>query len=516
MPDQLSSAAEQFDPAVARAEACQRCHDDQDALSAVIVAEAAPDQSERRAELSAWISEQLPDCEPLELAVAACLRIEAEEAAAGFPAFRVDELPSSELKAEIDAYVNEAIAENRTREKVARNKITTGEVDSGVPDKVPAEVGQESTLLQMETSLTTERRDLHGEEHSEQMRRADQLEAKTDKQERNAELIALQPRFLEMLSDGLDTDAALRQVIAEAEHTETKQHLNALLHRVTALTVALPGKAEAIGALLRQAPLDLAATTVAASFDGFVTAVDSSADFTEADRAAIRQVITQTDHLLYTGTRIYEAALATTVDPATGETVPLHPADKSAEVLPGVHAYTETGHNVMLSMQTPRRRVTLDVTGLDGATIGLIAEAMGFQAHLEELKATAFVREVYGVDFGLLGEPSFDPLSLIASRQRLTALMGGAAGYDGEVFDPRDKSGLILAQMRLTSPTDSADGWGQDLHAAQTQIRSLGLHHPQVLEEFGRYTRLHYISGAITLTSLKDHLIDKFPGALKA
>ena len=123
------------------------------------------------------------------------------------------------------------------------------------------------------------------------------------------------------------------------------------------------------------------------------------------------------------------------------------------------------------------------------------------------------MREVYGVDFGLLGEPSFDPLSLIALRQRLTALMGGAAGYDGDVFDPRDKSGLILAQMRLTSPTDSADGWGQDLHAAQAHIRSLGLHHPQVLEEFGRYTQLLYLAGTIDPDALRAHLLDKFPNS---
>lgn len=504
MPDHLSSATEQFEPAAMRAEICQHCHDDRDALSALVLADTVHDRDEHEAELAAWLPEHLPDCEPIVLALAACLQIEADEAAAGFPAFRVDELDPVELREEVRAFIAEQNAFNR-------NENATGEIGDGVPTKIPIEVGQESTLLQHEKTLTTENAALTAAQETEQTTQANQLGRKTDKQERNTELSALQPRFLQMLSEGLDSTAALQQVIAEAESLETKQHLNALLHRLAALIEALPGKATVIQSMLRMAPLDLAAPTAATSFAGFMAMAESSPDFSDDDREVIRQVIKQTDHDMRTGTKIYNAALTTTIDPATGETVPLHPADRPAEVLPGVQTFTETGQNVILEMRTDNQYHRLDVTGFDGVTIGLIAESMAFAAECEAHGGSGFVQDVYGLKNGLLTGGQFDPLSLIGFRQRLNALMAGNQGYNGAIFDPAEQMGLIRDQMRLTSPTNSADSWQNDRRGGQARAKALGLHHPIVLREFGRYTQLYHGRSVITPTALQQHLYTKFP-----
>lgn len=510
MIDHPSSAAEHDDPIAEtkRRAVCEDCNHARADLLADLGAVPSALETAEQAKMQEWVAVNLSELKPRDLAVTAALTSQADEQQFDASFDLTTENPA-EIEPDLHLCLDELLAQRRHAE-------TTGQITDGVPAKVPAEVGVESQLLTTETDLLAEQNELSADRTAELATNEDQLVAKTEKAGRNAELTRLQTVFDKLLADGTDTAPALRFVIGQAENLETQRHLQALLHRVTALQVALPGKADLIQSVLRSVPLDLAAPTIAASITGFLTAADSNPEFTEDDRATIRRAIEQTEHDLHTGTKVYEAALATTTDPVTGESIPLHTAENKAEVLPGVHAFTETGHNVLLEMKTPRRRMTMDVTGYDGATIGLIAEAMGFQAHLEELKANAFVREVYGVDFGLLGDPCFDPLSLITSRRRLTALMGGGAGYDGSIFDPRDKSGLILAQMRLTSPTNSADGWGQDLQAAQAHIRSLGLQSLAVLEEFGRYTRLRNQLGTLTPNALRIHLHMKFPNFVAA
>lgn len=510
MNDHLPSAVEQQEASAdsERAVVCADCINARAALLTELGAPALDIEADAGETLIAWAEAAFAHLEPRDLVASVVLAFQTDERQFD-PNYDVTSEDPAEIEADIQLLLSELAA-------TQRNMTTTAEIADGVPTKVPAEMGQESALLTTEVDLEGTRSALVANQAALLAANQEQLSVKAEKTDRNAELARLQTMFEQLLAEGGDTETALRTVIGQSEQVEIKQHLVGLLHRVTALQMALPDQSQSIQATLSAAPLDLAAPTLTASFAGFLAEVESNPAFSEFDRATIRRVIAQTEHDMRTGTKVYEAALISTTDPVTGEAVPLHTADNKAEVLPGVHAFTETGHDVVLEMKTPRRRMSIDVTGYDGATIGLVAEAMGFQAHLEELKATAFVREVYGVDFGLMRDPSFDPLSLIEMRQRLTALMGGAAGYDGRIFDPRDKSDLILTQMRLTSCTNSADGWGQDLHAAQAHIRSLGLDNLSVLEEFGRYTRLHYQHKAILPEALWLHLSNRFPDLVSA
>jgi hypothetical protein len=205
----------------------------------------------------------------------------------------------------------------------------------------------------------------------------------------------------------------------------------------------------------------------------------------------------------------------TTLHPETGEPTAVYTEDHKAEVVPGVFTYTETGANVTLELNTGNHHRIIDVTGMDGMTIGLLAEAMGFFAGTEALGATSFVESIYKVDFSLLGESAFDPFTLISMRQKLTYMVGGGEGYDGDIFDPRDKAGLIRDQMRVISPTGTALGWENDHASTQARVKALGLDNMTVLEEFGRYTQLNYMSGAMTPEGLHAHLFAKFSGLVE-
>lgn len=137
----------------ARAEVCAECEGDRDDLKAAVLLETTDDPAERLTELTAWLGEHLPECTPYELAAQVCLQIELDEAAAGFPDFRVSEMPADELREEVQTFMAEKLA-------AQRNQTTTGQIDDGVPVKVPAEVGQESTLLSDEFQLSAEQSDL--------------------------------------------------------------------------------------------------------------------------------------------------------------------------------------------------------------------------------------------------------------------------------------------------------------------------------------------------------------------
>ncbi len=326
----------------------------------------------------------------------------------------------------------------------------------------------------------------------------------------------LQSNF-EQLKAERGTIAALQTLIGPdgVKSPEMRAIVTRVLATAQALQQALPGKPEVVERLLNTANLDLSAGNASQIFAGFLAEADKSEDLTEDEKDTLRAVIGASDRDINTGSDVRAAALATTIDPATGNEVPLHTEDNKAEVVPGVFTYTENGENVILEMNTGNHMRKIDVTGMDGSTIGLLAETMGFFAATEELGATSFVESIYKVDFSMLGESSFDPISLIEMRQKLSYMVGGWEGYDGEIFDPREKAGLIRDQMRVISPTNTAFGWENDHEGAQSRVKELGLDNLIVLEEFGRYTQMNYMSGTMTPESLQDHLHRKFPNLVQ-
>ncbi len=139
-------------------------------------------------------------------------------------------------------------------------------------------------------------------------------------------------------------------------------------------------------------------------------------------------------------------------DPKTGEIVERYTydsPDNMAEFRPGVGTYTK-GERMMLS--SIAGHVTKDVTGLSDTDIGFMAEVMGFHAAAEYFGATGFVESLGRIQFSALGSDAFSPAKVRQMRSIISALVGGFEGYDGDIFDAREKMGLIRTQMELLSP----------------------------------------------------------------
>ncbi|MEM7294431.1 MAG: hypothetical protein AAF420_13710 [Pseudomonadota bacterium] len=501
MPE-IHSTAENSKGAAERATACADCTTARDDLEALVLADQQPDLEQRRKELLPWAKVNLSECVPHDRAVEICLQIEADELAAGFPGFRVDQLGPEELREEVMAYMTEAQA-------VERNATTTGQIDDGVPAKVPAEVGEESSELARERHLSGERQALETENLSHRQEATNHAEAMTGKETKADELEKLQHRFNALRVADIGTSEALRQISTLARSPETQRRLNALMHRVTMLQTALPDKPKVVNRLLDSAGLNLAAATLSASFASFIAAAETEEALTASDRQTLRRIIDQGDRYLKTGSQVYETALITVTDPVTGEPVPQYTPENKARVRDGVYTFTETGHNVILELRQGSLHERADVTGLDGASIGIVAEIFSLAALAHHAGADGFIKHVYGVDFERFTTQRLDPITLIGVQRKLTHLCN--TGHDSEIFRPEQQEALLKTQMRLTSPDGELLAWKDNPEGYRQRVRALGLQHDVVLEEFGRYTRLHHHTGSIAPEALQAHLHQKFP-----
>ena len=170
------TADEYADCAKLREDACAECSEAMSGLNNLVLHEQTTDPEQRRAELTVWLGEQCPECQPLDAAVEIAMQIEHDEALAGFPDFRVDDLPVTDLREELLVYLAETQAEQR-------NSVTTGEIAYGVPSKVPLEAGKESQFLTDEATLIADQQALDADRATLTADRA--TEAITDAKEKS-------------------------------------------------------------------------------------------------------------------------------------------------------------------------------------------------------------------------------------------------------------------------------------------------------------------------------------------
>lgn len=457
-------------------------------------------------QVQAWTKEQFADLKPEAAMLLACYQFQRDELQFD-PTYSIAEDDPELLRPDIELLMQQNTA--RTR-----NESTAGQIEEGVPAKVPAEAGKESVLLIQEKSLSRDQAALRLKRTLGEVDEDKRTEISGEREARNGELTELQVVFNQLRADGTDTAEALRQVIQEAENPETNRRLNALLSKVVMLQTALPDKPDAVNRLFNASGLNLAAATVAGSFGAFMAAAESDAALTDSDRATLRQIIKSGDHRLRTGTQVRNTALQTAVDPATGEERPLHTKDNKAEVAPGVFTYTETGSDVFLEIQEGSLRRKIDVTGLDGQSIGIVAEIMGVAALAETHGAGGFIKHVYDVDFDRFADQGLDPITLGKISRKLTHLIG--TGHDGEILQPGQRQHLLETQMRLVSPSGSLLAWEDDPGGYRENVVQLGLDHDAVLDAFGDYTQLQSGRGTISRVQLEHHLHQRFPDVVRA
>jgi len=302
---------------------------------------------------------------------------------------------------------------------------------------------------------------------------------------------------------------------AKAAALKRLQSIRSTLVAMSSAMVSQQSQA-AFERIVASSDIDLGASSLTMTFSPLMAAVESSAEISKDEKVQLRQLVGYRPRDLETGRDVRRAALATVTDPVTGEETPIHTRENKAPIVPGVTTYTNNGRDIILEVKTGKRILRLDVTGQSDEMIGLKAEALGFWAGTEALGATSFVEDVYKVDFSILNSGAFDPLKMIEIRQKISYMVGGFEGYDGDIFDPRDKQGLLRAQMRVISETGTAFGWENDRDATKLSVKKLGLDNLDVLKEFGNYTQLHYLSGDVTNEKLQAHLHRSFPNIVFA
>ncbi|MEM8776903.1 MAG: hypothetical protein AAGF53_17855, partial [Pseudomonadota bacterium] len=379
-----------------------------------------------------------------------------------------------------------------------RNQTTTGQIDDGVPAKVPTEAGEESALITEETQLSNTRhglKSLHQERNDQKDHR---VETRVDKTQRNVELRQLQTEFDRLKDEGVSTAKALRQVIDTANNLETKQHLRAILSKVTLLQSALPDKPEVVNRLLDQTGLNLAAATVAGSFADFLTAVDQDADLTKDDRATLHQIIKQETDYARTGLDV-QAELGQTLTIPTGDTIPAHTETEPFRFREHVQGFANPdGSQHLRAVTITGAQVTLDITGWPPADVARASELLQLWAMTDQGGQSGYLETLTGLDW--TEDQALDPLALHRASRIVGALLGRSANQDGAIFDGREAAGIIRWQTHLFNQTHSqrAVENGRDATGPFPALQNLGIVTQQgevvweTLQRFGEYSRAHY------------------------
>lgn len=486
------------------AEAKSRQHEQPDAaLSELDTVE----ETARHNQLVNWLKLNFPAMEAREKAAELLLDFEAEMRGAGLPEFDIAKEPISDTAAFIEA---ELEADDYT----SLNDSVAGQIADGVPAKIPAEAGEQSRLIQTNEALGTDHSTLSEAKTNLQLE-TNQLkgnvEATKARNETGEQELARLKTTFDELRKNTGSLTALQAVYDQATLPEVKQRIGRVLATATALQTALPEKSGLVTRLINQSDVDFTATSMSVAFAGFISAAETSEDFTAEEITTFRHTLNQSDRNIKTGSDVRSTALQTTLDPNTGETVPLHTKDDKAEVAPGVYTYTETGSEVILELQEGSAYHRVDVTGLDSQSLGVAAEVLGLAADAETQGASGFIRHVHGLDIEGLNRQGFDPLTLISLRNKLSNLLGGGAGHDGGISKPAQRRQLLREQMSLVAPNGSLSAWEDDPEGFRKNATQLGLNHAPVLEAFGQFTRQNSGQGSVDRNALQRHLHRRFP-----
>ena len=162
--------------------------------------------------------------------------------------------------------------------------------------------------------------------------------------------------------------------------------------------------------------------------------------------------------------------------------------------------------------------ITKDVTGWSGEDVGLLIEITHMWNMYESFGATAFIEDVYKIDFSILDNGgAFDPIQITHLQQVLSHLTGSHEGYDGDIADLSEHKTLIQNQARLLSDMQTTFHWQNDRSGMTKMLQRLGMEDADgnanldVIKAFGNYTKEHYASGATDQADLVNYLHKRFP-----
>ena len=369
-----------------------------------------------------------------------------------------------------------ADVERRDEEEIPQSKAKLTELEAAHPNIPKTPEGREAMLVEEKAKTT----DLERLKTKKQNEEASEYKKEDEKAEDLATIEGLQDRFNELKSSK-GTIGALRELLGEdgVKTPEMRRIVQRAIGTAEALINAVPGKPQIVNRLLDQSNLNFAGKSPMKMFAGFLTAAENSQDLTDDEKATIKRVLGQSEKDFNTGADAVKIAKTKIqeIDPETGEVISEHykhdSPENMAHLRPGIGTYMQ-GDRMMLVDE--HGEFSRDVTGYSEEDIGLLAEVLDFHQAVEEQGATSFVEGLTQIHFNVLNSQAFDRQKIREMRQVISSLVGGFEGYDGDVFDPREKAGLIQHQMRALSPDDQALSWHVDEEGTADIMHKLGLH----------------------------------------
>jgi len=473
--------------------------------------EAQETEAVRAERLKAYVAEHFPDCPP-ELhnqASKACESYENDSRDLyGEPGFKVSGEDVSELQPEISRI--SVIARNNTKITEKTNEVAVAEETTDIQEtQKSANAGEIKEAKSENTDLTQTLN-----------QREDKLEEVT---EDLATLEQVQARFEQLKAQKGGTIPALQSLLEEGliKSPEIKAKVQSTIATASTLINSIPGKSAVITQMINQSNINLTAQSPVQVFAGFLAEADKSNDLSEEEKETIRRVIGQSEKDFQTGSDAQKIAASKEqiIDPKTGEVIGekyVHDSpDNMAELRPNLGTYMD-GERMMLA--TKDGSITRDVTGWSGEDIGLLAEALDLHNFAESYGITGMVESIGNIHMDVVHDAAFDRAKIIEVRQVVSALVGMGEGYDGDVFDPREKGILLRNQMRVLTDSDEAIEWNNDEAATTQIIEDMGLKtggkpNYEVIKAFGAYTQENM---SATRQTTQAHLHGLFPDLVKA
>lgn len=327
----------------------------------------------------------------------------------------------------------------------------------------------------------------------------------------------VQARFAELRA-AHGTVGAL-QMLLEGENALQNPEMRAIVQRAIStarsLMSAIPGKEAAIGRLLDQSGLNLAAGSQMDMFAGLLSAAEASEDFTDEEVEQLRTVLAGRDADIRTGTD-FENSMSETILDEDGNEIPAHTADEPLDFGVGLEGFTSDDGETQYMRATPEHGhgVTLDVTNLSPEEKAVLASFLDTWRLTEDAGASEWLLSL--TQYDLHGQNVVDPLRLIEAAQVVNAVYGGFAGYNGEVLRAPEQIGMIQWQAQLASPKGDAARGDRNSTMTASAMFGLGIQDENgnldldMLREFGEYSRENWFS-APDYDAVQAHLAGLFP-----
>jgi len=216
-----------------------------------------------------------------------------------------------------------------------------------------------------------------------------------------------------------------------------------------------------------------------------------------------------------TGSDLIAGLRESVIDPTTGEPRPKYDRDHPLEYREGVGAYVDESGEKVLRVELADGRVReIPITTEDPTQMRTFASLLAIYGRLEEAGISHFMGEPFNIETDLYHQTDIDQTWRVA--QVMEALLGGDAGYDGEIIW-NDQLDLLVWESQFFSTKGDAAASDYDIERSWQNLQELGIRTPEgemnfdILRAAGDFMRGQYLTGAPDYYGLQLYLHGLYP-----